>query len=148
LLGIWRKRFPELGIEVPLLSDSYLKELVAAYPQDVTVYNLSVDGRLATAAACCVMQKERYGYWIGLVNARQDLPVNEYLVWEIVKLAKSQGFKKLDLGEPGPSRYKAKFDPVLEPFCYVSRPDMLAKIVNVAYPKLASSRLRVKQILR
>jgi hypothetical protein len=148
LLDIWRKRFPELGIEVPLLSDSYLKELVAAFPEDVTVYNLIVDGRLATAAACCVMQKERYGYWIGLVNARQDLPVNEYLVWEIVKLAKSQGFKRLDLGEPGPSRYKAKFDPVLEPFCYVSKPDMLAKIVNIAYPKLASARLRVKHILR
>ena len=148
LLDIWRPRFSELGIEVPLLSDRYLKELVAAFPQNVTVYNLSIDGKLATAAACCVMQKERYGYWIGLVNARQDLAVNEYLVWEIVKLAKSEGFKKLDLGEPGPSRYKAKFDPVLEPFCYVSKPDTLAKIVNVAYPKLTGSRLRVKQILR
>ena len=73
LLDIWRPRFSELGVQVPLLSDSYLKELVAAFPQDMTVYNLSIDGKLATATACCAMQKERYGFWIGGVNARKDL---------------------------------------------------------------------------
>ena len=98
LLDIWRPRFSELGIQVPLLSDSYLKELVAAFPQDVTVYNLTIDGKLATATACCVMQKERYCYWIGNANARKDLGVNEYLIWEVIKRAKSEGFKKLDLG--------------------------------------------------
>ena len=77
MLDIWRPRFSELGIEVPLLSDSYLKELVAAFPQDVTVFTLSIDGRLATATACCVMQKERYCYWIGGVNVRKDLSVQE-----------------------------------------------------------------------
>ncbi|MGZ4924050.1 MAG: hypothetical protein ACXV5H_08845 [Halobacteriota archaeon] len=32
MLDIWRTRFPELDIGVPLLSDSYLKELLAALP--------------------------------------------------------------------------------------------------------------------
>ncbi|MGZ4894166.1 MAG: GNAT family N-acetyltransferase, partial [Halobacteriota archaeon] len=111
------------------LSDSYLKELIAAFPQDVTVYNLTIDGKLATAAACCVMQKERYAIWIGGVNARRDLSVNDYLVWEFIKQAKSEGFKKLDLGalDERLSRYKAKFDPVLEPFCYVGKSDTLRK---------------------
>ena len=86
---------------------------MAAFPQDVTVYNVSIDGTLATAIACCVMQKERYGLWIGMVNVRKDLQVNEYLIWEVVKRAKSEGFKKLDLGvsDAGPARYKSKFDP-------------------------------------
>jgi len=130
LLDIWRPRFPELGVQVPLLSDSYLKELVAAFPQDVTVYNLIIDGRLATAAACCVMQKERYGYWIGMVNPRNGLNVNEYLVWEVAKRAKSEGFKKLDLGpsDAGPSQYKSKFDPVLEPYWSLNKTDTLHKI--------------------
>ena len=79
---------------------------------------------------------------------RRDLGVNEYLDWEIVRLAKSEGFMKLDMCEPGPSRYKSKFDPVLEPFCYVSKTDVLAKMANVAYPKLVRSRRGVKQILR
>ena len=137
LLDIWRPRFSELGMKVPLLSDSYLKELVAAFPQDMTVYNLSIDGKLATATACCVMQKERYGYWIGNVNARKDLSVTDYLIWEVVQRAKSEGFKKLDLGETDArlSRYKAKFDPVLEPFCFVEKTDTLGKTVNFAYEK-------------
>ena len=147
LLDIWRPRFSELGIEVPLLSDSYLKELVKTFPQEITVYNLSVDGSLATATACCAMQKERYCIWIGGVSVRRDLDVNEFLDWEVIQRAKSAGFKKLDLCEPGPSRYKSKFNPVLEPFCYVSRIDALAKIASVAYPRLAGSMLRVKRIL-
>jgi CelD/BcsL family acetyltransferase involved in cellulose biosynthesis len=132
LLDIWRKRFAELGIKVPLLSDSYLKELVAAFPQDMTVYNLTIDGRLATATACCVLQKERYGYWIGNVNARKDLSVTDYLIWELVKRAKSEGFKKLDLGPSDArlARYKAKFDPVLEPYCLVEKTDTLHKIYS------------------
>jgi hypothetical protein len=141
LLDIWRPRFSELGMQVPLLSDRYLKELVAAFPQDVTVYNLSIDGKLATATACCVLQKERYGYWIGNVNARKDLSVTDYLVWEVVRRAKSEGFKKLDLGETDAplalSRYKAKFDPVLEPFCFVERTDTLGKTANFALKKLS-----------
>jgi Acetyltransferase (GNAT) domain len=70
LLDIWRKRFSELAMKVRLLSDNYLKDLVAAFPQDITVYNLIIDGRLATAIAFCVLQKERYHWWIGGVNVR------------------------------------------------------------------------------
>jgi CelD/BcsL family acetyltransferase involved in cellulose biosynthesis len=130
LLELWRGRFSEQGIKVPLLSDNYLKELVTAFPQDVAVYNLSIDGRLATATSCCVMQKEQYCYWIGNVSARKDLNVTEYLTWEIVKRAKSEGFKKLDLGstDEGPDRYKAKFDPVLEPFWTLEKTDTLYRI--------------------
>jgi hypothetical protein len=142
LLDIWRPRFSELGIEVPLLNDSYLKELVAAFPHDMTVYNLIIDGKLATATACCVMQKERYCYWIGNVNVRKDLSVTDYLMWEVVRQAKSEGFKKLDLGEVDAplSRYKAKFDPVLEPFCFVERPDTLGKTVNFAWKNLSRAK--------
>src|SRR5450759_1293181 len=137
LLDIWRPRFSELGIEVPLLSDTYLKELVAAFPQDITVYTLSIDGMVATAIACCAMQKERYGLWIGGVSARRDLGVNEYLDWEVIKRAKSEGFKKLDLGvsDAGPARYKSKFNPVLEPFLTLTKTDTLHKI-HFAYTKL------------
>jgi hypothetical protein len=139
LLDVWRGRFAERGEQVPLISDSYLKELVATFPQDITVYTLSIDGSLAAAEACCALQKERYCCWIGGVNARKDLGVNEYLDWEVAKRAKSEGFKKLDLGG-GPanlSTYKAKFDPVLEPYCIVEKKDTMWKIG-----------LRVRQILR
>jgi Acetyltransferase (GNAT) domain len=137
LLDIWRARFSERGMQVPLLSDSYLRELVATFPQDMTVYNLTIEGKLATAIVCCAMQKERYGLWIGMVNVRKDLQVIEHLNWEVVKRAKSEGFKKLDLGvsDAGPARYKSKFNPVLEPFWTLNKTDTLHKIY-FAYKKL------------
>ena len=138
LLRIWRQRFSELGVQVPLLSDSYLKDLVAAFPQDVTVYNLLIDGRLATAIAFCIMQEERYHWWIGGVNVRKDLSAVDYLIWEVVQRAQSEGFKRLDLGEGDLlSGYKAKFDPTLEPFWSLRKANTLYKIG-----------LRVKQSLR
>jgi hypothetical protein len=150
LLDMWRGRFSELGVKVPLLSDNYLKDLVAAFPQDVTVYSVSIDGRLATATACCVMQKERYGYWIGGVNARKDLNVQEHLVWEIIQRAKLEGFKKLDLGEPTQrtSLFKSKFDPVLEPYCIVERMNTLAEIDDFVYKTLSKAKTLASHALR
>jgi hypothetical protein len=146
MLDIWRGRFPELGVKVPLLSDRYLEELVAAFPQDITVYSVSIDGRLAAATACCVMQKERYGYWIGNASARKDLSVNDYLIWEVVRRAKSEGFKKLDLGlsDRRLFRYKSKFDPVLEPCYDVEKRDTRGKIGDFAYGKLSAARARLR----
>ena len=141
LLDIWRGRLSELGVQVPLLSDSYLKELVAAFPKDITVYEISVDESLAAATTFCVMQKERYSYWIGGANVRKDLGVNDYLVWEVLKRAKSEGFKKLDLGasDGGFSQFKSKFDPILEPFFTLKKTDTLHKIYYV-YKKLIGQR--------
>ena len=114
---------------MPLLSDSYLKELVAAFPKDVTVYNLIIDGKLATAIVYCAMQKERYAFGsVALVHAR-TCGVNEYIIWEVAKRAKSEGFKKLDLGggDENLSRYKSKFNPILEPYCTLEKRDTLGK---------------------
>ena len=149
LLDIWRGRFSKRGLKVPLLSDNYLKELVAAFPQDVTVYNVSIDGKLATATACCVMQKERYGYWIGNVNECEDLSVADYLVWEVVQRAKSKGFKKLDLGGglENLSKFKSKFNPVLEPYFSVDKRDTVGKIHDFTYKKLSRAKKLASYVL-
>jgi lipid II:glycine glycyltransferase (peptidoglycan interpeptide bridge formation enzyme) len=141
MLDLWKARFSELGVQVPLLSDDYLKDLMAAFPKEMTVYNLTVDGRLAAAEACCAMQKEQYAVWIGGSSANRGLSVNEYLDWEVVQRAKSEGFKKLDLGvwDVGFSPYKAKFDPMVEPFCSLNKTDMLYKIYYV-YKKIRGLR--------
>jgi len=97
VLGMWRERRKERGERQNLFSDKYLKELAAAFPHRVTVHSVSIDGRIAGATVCCVLREDRYGYWIGNVNARRDLSTNEFLVWEVIQHAKSKGFKKLDL---------------------------------------------------
>jgi hypothetical protein len=151
VLGMWRERRKERGERQNLFSDSYLEELAAAFPQRVTVHSVSIDGSIAGATACCVLRGDRYGLWIGGVNARRDLHTNEFLTWEVIQHAKSKGFKMLDMigatWPPRLSRFKSKFDPVLEPYYYVEKTDALGKIANFAGSKLAGSRLRVKQIL-
>jgi hypothetical protein len=149
VLGMWRERLNELGERQNLFSDRYLEELVAAFPQRVTVHSVSIDGRIAGATACCVLREGRYGYWIGNVNARKDLSTNEFLIWEVIQHAKSEGFKTLDLiGADGPQRlnmFKSKFDPALEPYCYVEKTDALGRTALFVYSKY--SKLREKQIL-
>jgi hypothetical protein len=61
--------------------------------------------------------------------------VVDFLIWEVVQREKSEGFKKLELspGDARLSRYKTKFDPVLEPLCFVEKIDMLGKTANFAW---------------
>jgi hypothetical protein len=145
VLGMWRERRKEHGERQNLFSDRYLEELAAAFPQRVTVHSVSIDGRVAGAIACCVLREDRYGYWIVGVNVRRDLNTNEFLIWEIIQHAKSEGFKTLDLigaWPQGLSRFKSKFDPVLEPYCWVGKADALGKIAL-----FVDSKLGEKQIL-
>jgi len=144
VLGMLRDRFNELGLKTPLFSDSYVEELAATFPERVTVHSVYIDGSIAGAIVCCVLREGRYGYWIGNVNARRDLNTNEFLTWEVIQLAKSEGFKKLDLiGTQNQriSEFKSNFNPVLEPFCYVEKTDRLGKIVNFAYSKLGEGQI-------
>ncbi|MGZ7115565.1 MAG: GNAT family N-acetyltransferase [Halobacteriota archaeon] len=148
LLRMWRERFNERGVRPPLLSDSYLKELVAAFPQRVMVYIVSIDGRIAGANVDCVLSEDRYGGWLGGVNARPDLKTNEFITWEIIQHAKSEGFKTLDLIGANSQRlsmFKSKFDPVLEPFCYVDKTDALGKIAKFVFTKLGEKQILPKR---
>jgi hypothetical protein len=140
MLGMWRERRKERGERQNLFSDRYLEDVVAAFPQRVTVHSVSIDGRVAGATACCALREDRYGLWIGGVNARKDLSTNEFLTWEIIQHAKSEGFKALEvMGAHDPPRltsFKSKFDPVLEPYCSVDKADALLKIESFVYRKL------------
>jgi hypothetical protein len=144
MLGMWRERRKERGERQNLFSDIYLEELVAAFPQRLTVHSVNIDGRIAGAILGCALREDRYAWWIGGVNARRDLGTNEFLIWEIIQHAKSEGFKKLDLIGAWPqrlSRFKSKFDPVLEPYCDVEKTDALGEIAKFV------SKLRGKHIL-
>jgi CelD/BcsL family acetyltransferase involved in cellulose biosynthesis len=65
--------------------------------------------------------------------------VVDYLIWEVIQRAKSEGFKTFDLGEGDQrlSKYKSKFDPALEPYWTLKKASTLYR-----------SGLRVKQMLR
>jgi lipid II:glycine glycyltransferase (peptidoglycan interpeptide bridge formation enzyme) len=144
MLGMWRERFNERGERPPLFSDRYLEELVAAFPQRVMVHSVSIDGEVAGAIACCGLREDRYAYWIGGVNARRDLRTNEFLVWEVIQHAKSEGFKTLDLIGADSQRlstFKSKFDPVLEPYCYVEKTDALGKMAKFVYARLGEKQI-------
>ncbi len=142
VLRMWRERRKERGERQNLFSDRYLEEVVDAFPQRVTVHTVSIDGSIAGAIACCALREDRYGFWFGGVNARPELNTNEFLLWEIIQHAKTEGFKMLDLiGANGPQRlnmFKSKFDPELKPYCDVDKTDALGKIALSVYSKLSA----------
>jgi predicted ATP-grasp superfamily ATP-dependent carboligase len=62
--------------------------------------------------------------------------------------AKSEGFKTLDLTGADSQRlsmFKSKFDPVLEPFCYVDKTNALGKIAKFVFTKLGERQILPKR---
>ena len=118
----------------------------------MTVHSVSIDGRIAGATVCCVLREDRYGYWIGNVNARRDLSTNDFLIWEVIQHAKSEGFKTLDLfgmfDSQSLSSFKLKFDPMLEPYCYVDKADALGKIALFVDSKLGEKQVLLRPRVR
>jgi hypothetical protein len=65
---------------------------------------------------------------------------NEYRVWKSITQAKNARYKKLDWGG-GPkniSRFKSKFDPILEMYFVVHKKDNIGKFAEWSYMHFAN----------
>ena len=112
----------------------YLKEIMAAYPDNVRMYQLLEDGELVSLQVT-VEYKDRVNAWMGGTSLKES-HYTEYLIWEIMKMAKANGFTIYE--NPGGDTkrlctFKAKFNPTLECCHYLYKKDVFGEMAGRAY---------------
>lgn len=118
LRNLTKSRYEEQGINAPsYISSLFLAEVADRFKKYVDIYYLyDEDQTNAISCQLNVKYRERYLSWVGSVKT--DLEGgNEYLEWELIKIAKSEGYKKFE--ENGANtknlcKFKSKFNPNLE----------------------------------
>ncbi len=130
-------RFEEQKINTPVgISFPYLEDITGIFKENLDIYYLydEKDQNIITGLLNA-KYNSRYIIWIG--NARVDLQGgNEYLLWELIKIAKSEGYHEFEIlgaNTKNLCQFKSKFNPNLEIAFDISKKSFLGSIGEWCY---------------
>ena len=121
--GIMQKQYAEQGLELPLISPEYMKDLLAAFPDNLRIYSL-YNGKNIVSIIIVAIYHGRMTYWMGNPRLESDSSGNEYIIWKSLQRAKAEGCTEFEIngaGEPWLGLIKSRFNPRLEVSYVVSK---------------------------
>jgi hypothetical protein len=121
-------------------SPEYLKDLLAAFPKNITMNFLYKDGEVIGAKLDC-NYKGLYMGWGGDSVVNREIKANEYLEWETIKMAKESGNKWYENWGGDMKRlsmFKSKFNPSLVPYYHITKKDPVGKLSDWGYGMISS----------
>ncbi len=120
----------------PAFPRSLFENLIHEYPGQVDL-TVVYSGRLPVAGGLSFMFREwMQPYYIGSLEEAKALAANDFLWWELVKLAAETGHRTLDFGRSkngsGNFDFKKKWNPHIEPLNYQARLDRRTEMPNIS----------------
>lgn len=122
-------------------SKEYLKDLLAAYPQNIKMYFTYLNDEAIGVHVNCEYKDLCIG-WLGNGALNREVASNDYFVWEAIKMAKSAGYKRFEIwgGDMKRlNRFKSKFNPALVPYYHVVKKDTMGKLADIGYTVVSSA---------
>lgn len=114
-------------------SPEYIKELMAAFPDNIKMYQLFENDEL-TATDLMIEYKDRAIFWGGGAGLKEGY-YTAYLKWENMKKAKARGFKTFEIWGADVRRemsFKSKFNPRLEYIQIIQKKDLVGDMMAKA----------------
>jgi hypothetical protein len=122
-------------------SKEYLKDLLDAYPQNIKMYIVYHNEEALGAHVNCEY-KDLCITWLGNAALNRDIASNEYYIWEMIKMAKSTGYKRFEMWGGDMKRlnkFKSKFNPALVPYYHVRKKDAIGKLADLGHTVVSSA---------
>lgn len=133
---LYKMRYDEQNLILPLSKD-YIVDVINKFENNVHIYYLCDSNKdKILGALLTVKYKDRFTHWLGNVRATEVTGVNEYINWELIKMAKTNGYKKFVISGAGTRRlcqFKSKFNPSLEISFDVCKKDNFGKVAEWIY---------------
>lgn len=138
---LMKRRYDEQGLNYPVYSADYLKELFSAYPDHLRLYYLYRDNEIL--GSITTQEYKRFITWMGSARMPDKVFGNEYIMWHLIQKAKEEGYHEFELTGADTKnlcQFKSKFNPSLEISYGVSKKDILGKIARLIYINLIKKR--------
>lgn len=128
------RRYEEQGLADPLVGRDYLKDIFAAYPDNIKMYYIHNREGDCISAFATLEYKDRLQGWMGLTKAEKH--ANEFLIWNMISIAKARKFKKFEIigaNVKNQCPFKSKFNPILETNYIISKKNLRGSFAEWAY---------------
>ncbi len=142
--SIMNSTYKDQGLNSPLISLDYLKDILAAFPDNIKIYYLYVDDQI-TDAELVYSYKDSVKLWLGGMTIQKNIQgTQEYSTWELIKKAKSEGRKELEIVGANIKRlceYQSKFNPSLSLFLSINRKSVQGGMAEFFYKNMIKKKI-------
>ena len=130
-----KNRYEKKGLNPQIRSKKYPEDLFETYPECLKLLYLYDSNDVIISMQIICEYKDTSTMWMGAAKGSGKMHYNEYMDWELIKLAKNSGYKKIDWGGGTQtiSKYKLKFNPTLGFYFNIYKKDNLGKFAEWAY---------------
>ncbi len=136
---LMEERYREQHLNFPLLEQAYMIDVLSTFPDNVGIHMLKKNGTIVDVEVSCAYG-DRYRLWQGGATIEKGSHGNqEYSTWELIKMAKKDGYKTFEIMGANMRRlcmFQSKFNPELELYFTVYRRDYRGKIAEWVYLNL------------
>ncbi|MCQ6963394.1 GNAT family N-acetyltransferase [Methanolobus chelungpuianus] len=132
------RRYKEQGLKLPIISMEYLADLLHLYPDNIRLYYVYDEEGVIVGSNLAIMYKNKLISWLGTPKPDVNLPVNEFIFWEFIKMAKNTN-SVFEIGGADTRRlcsFKSHFNPSLETSYRVFRRSSIGVVAEWAYLNL------------
>ncbi len=137
-----KERYKEQNLNLPIISQSYLQDLIRLYPEHIVIHYLYDKNREIIGVNMTHEYKLCIG-WIGAIKLSNTIHSNEYLTWKLIQRAKEKGFKIFELqgaNRKNLCQFKTKFNPSLELTFEINQKNKFGQLAEWAYFNLIKRR--------
>jgi len=113
---ILSRRYGEQSMRFPLISIEYLEDLLGLYPDNIKLYYVYDENKNIIGSNLAIIYKGKVVSWLGTPKPEVDLPVNDLIFWELIKISKDTN-SVFEIGGADTERlcaFKSRFNPSLE----------------------------------
>ncbi|HTX44320.1 MAG TPA: GNAT family N-acetyltransferase, partial [Methanocella sp.] len=136
--NIMKERYIQQGLNFPVMSEQYLEDILATFPDNIKMY-LLYDADRVIDVMVNYEYNGRFMFWMGWVNLDKKIHSNEYATWEFLKMKKEEGYKEFEIAGGNTRRlclFKSKFNPALQYFYTIEKMNGLGTLAEWAYLNL------------
>ena len=134
--SIMNSTYNDQGLNSPLISPDYLKDILAAFPDNIKIYYLYAEDQIMDAELV-YSYKGNVKLWLGGMTIQKNVQgMQEYSTWELIKKAKSEGCNELEIVGANIKRlceYQSKFNPSLSLFLSINRKSVQGEMAEYFY---------------
>jgi hypothetical protein len=116
----------------------YIRDVLKAFPENVRMYFIYNGGEVVSATINCGFHSRFMG-WMGNTVIDRRLNTNQFMLWELMKLAKAEGygiFENIGADERRLNMAKTKFNPDLTPCFQIIKKDLRYRTAKYGMAKL------------
>jgi hypothetical protein len=133
--SIMEDRYLEQNLKFSNFGPEYYYDILKTFPHNLKLYFLYNNDKIISLALTIEFNGQ-LAFWKGWVNLDKMIYSNEFFTWELIKKAKSEGLKTLDLFGANTKRiciFKSKFNPHIQPYFSISKKDTIGRLSELLY---------------